>query len=64
MAWPTTTEPRTNIVPTRFSDSEFADLDLVAAALGTDRSAAIRALVREKADSIMNGRSPQKGGKP
>jgi hypothetical protein len=38
MAWPTTSNPRTNFVTVRFTDDEAADLDL----LGSSRSESIR----------------------
>jgi metal-responsive CopG/Arc/MetJ family transcriptional regulator len=38
MAWPTTSNPRTNFVTVRFTDDEADDLDM----LGSSRSEAIR----------------------
>jgi hypothetical protein len=38
MAWPTTSNPRTNFVTTRFTDEEVDDLDM----LGSSRSESIR----------------------
>lgn len=38
MAWPTTSNPRTNFVTVRFTDDEADDLDL----LGSSRSESIR----------------------
>lgn len=42
MAWPTTTDPRTEFVTLRLTVSEAADLDLYADARGMSRSAAVR----------------------
>jgi hypothetical protein len=42
MAWPTTTDPRTEFVTLRLTVSEAADLDLYADTRGMSRSAAVR----------------------
>lgn len=42
MAWPTTSDPRTEFVTLRLTVNEAADLDAYAAARGLSRSAAVR----------------------
>lgn len=42
MAWPTTTDPRTEFVTLRLTVSEAADLDLYAGTRGMNRSKAVR----------------------
>lgn len=48
MAWPTTDNPRTNFVTTRFTDPEASDLDWLALQQGMTRSEATRDAVAEK----------------
>ena len=46
MAWPTTNDPRTEFVTTRFTATEAADLDWLAGEVGAkSRSAALRQAV-------------------
>lgn len=42
MAWPTTSDPRTEFVTLRLTKSEAADLDLYADSRGMNRSKAVR----------------------
>lgn len=42
MAWPTTSDPRTEFVTVRLTAAEAADLDALAAAAGQTRSEAVR----------------------
>lgn len=46
MAWPTTTDPKTEFVTVRFTASEAADLDAAAAAAGLKRSGYVREAVQ------------------
>lgn len=68
MAWPTTTDPRTEFVTLRLTVSEMGDLDVYAAARGLNRSAAVRDAVNrviaaEKRRTSKQKRSGRPGGK-
>lgn len=45
MAWPTTSNPRTEFVTLRLTAAEAADLDALAASQGASRSEAVRSAV-------------------
>lgn len=69
MAWPTTSEPRTNFLNLRLTDAEAAELDLYVQTTGQDRSTAARtALFKQiRADmaavQVSNTGTSKRGGK-
>lgn len=65
MAWPTTTDPRTEFVTLRLTVSEAADLDLYADSRGLSRSAAVRdAVNRVIAADKRRARKQKRSGAP
>lgn len=67
MAWPTTSEPRTNFLNLRLTDAEQAELDAYLQMTGLDRSTAARTAmfkqIRTHTTAVASAATPKKGKK-
>lgn len=66
MAWPTTSEPRTNFLNLRLTDAEQAELDAYLQMTGLDRSTAARTAmfdtIRSRTSAVQGSLPPKKAG--